>query len=162
MCPASIDTLCLQLVLSYVSRVFSSQIFLHFQFFFMENFYAKSKSRLILMNAINYLGGNKQGTAEFFKATGILQAQKKKKTPNLHANIFSVPCSCEIALIIKIFLAGQHSSSRSFHALYKSLGTTTTASHQYTWNSKNQVTIQVICHWGHFLSSQIFWNTTEM
>lgn len=44
----------------------------------MENFYAKSKSRLILMNAINYLGGNKQGTAEFFKATGILQAQKKK------------------------------------------------------------------------------------
>lgn len=35
------------------------------------------QSRLILMNAINYLGGNKQGAAEIFKATGILQAQKK-------------------------------------------------------------------------------------
>lgn len=73
----SIDILCLQLVLSYISRVFKSQIFLHFQFFFMGNFYAKSKSRLILMNTINYLGGNKQGIAEIFKTTGILQAPKK-------------------------------------------------------------------------------------
>lgn len=39
--PISTDTQCLQLVLSSVS-VFNSQIFLHFQFFLMENFYAKS------------------------------------------------------------------------------------------------------------------------